>query len=231
MPEAGGANIELALQLNEGAAHGHSHASSRIHEILEIIEAIVLALVALATAWSGYQAARWDGQQEQLYGQSTRLRVQAEGLELRSNQERVYDAATVAEWIKAEARGETKLADLFERRLLPEIRPAFAAWKKTDPIHNPNAPIGPALMPEYRNVKADEAAGLSRQATKVFEQGTSARERADDYVRVTVLLATVLLLTALGQRFRTRQIRIALIVVAFLLLCFPLWRLLMLPRA
>jgi hypothetical protein len=41
----------------------------------------------------------------------------------------------------------------------------------------------------------------------------------------------VLLLTAISQRFRTRNIRVALIALAALLLCFPLWRILTLPRA
>lgn len=49
MPETGGMNIEVAQQLNERRGHG-SPEPSRIHEILEIVEAIVLALVACATA-------------------------------------------------------------------------------------------------------------------------------------------------------------------------------------
>ena len=57
MPETGGMNIELAQQLSEGRRH-RSPEPSRIHEILEIVEAILLALVACGTAWSGYQAAR-----------------------------------------------------------------------------------------------------------------------------------------------------------------------------
>jgi hypothetical protein len=28
-------------------------------EMIEILEAVILALVAVATAWSGYQAAQW----------------------------------------------------------------------------------------------------------------------------------------------------------------------------
>jgi hypothetical protein len=64
----------------------------------------------------------------------------------------------------------------------------------------------------------------------LFEQGTKARETGDDYVRVTVTLATVLLLTAISQRFRDRRIRLALIVLATMLLCIPLWRILTLPR-
>jgi hypothetical protein len=229
MPETGGMNIEVAQHLSEGRGHqGHEH--SRLHEILEIVEAIVLALVACATAWSGYQAARWDSQQSQLYGRSSRLRVEAEAFSVRSNQERQYNAANVNEWLKAEVHGETNLAELFERRFLPEFLPAFEAWKKTDPLHNPNAPAGPALMPEYRDSGAVEFTKLDHEATDLFEQGTKARETGDDYVRVTVTLATVLLLTAISQRFRDHKIRLGLIVVAMLLLCFPLWRILTLPR-
>jgi hypothetical protein len=230
MPEAGGMNIELAQQLSERRGH-RNPSPSRTHEILEIVEAIVLALVACATAWSGYQAARWDSQQSQLYGRSSRLRVEAEAFSVRSNQERQYNASTVNEWLKAEARGEKDLAELFERRFLPEFRPAFEAWKKTDPLHNPNAPAGPALMPEYRDSGAAESTRLGNEATELFEKGTSARERGDDYVRVTVLLATVLLLTAISQRFRDHRIRLALVALAVLLLCFPLWRIVTLPRS
>jgi hypothetical protein len=229
MPEAGGINIEIAQQLNEGRGHRNPE-PSRLHEILEMVEAIVLALVACATAWSGYQAARWDSQQSELYGRSSRLRVEAEASSVRSNQERQYNASNVNEWLKAEAHGETSLAELFERRFLPEIRPAFEAWKKTDPLHNPNAPPGPMLMPEYHDSNAAESTRLDHEATELFERGTKARETGDNYVRVTVTLATVLLLTAIGQRFRDHKIRLALIILAALLLCFPLWRILTLPR-
>ena len=227
MPEAGGSNIELAHHLSEHKAVSDTLA----HEILEIVEAIVLAVVAIATAWSGYQAALWTGHEEELYGEASRLRVQAEGTATTANQERVYNAAVVVEWLKAEARGENKLADLFERRFLPEFRPAFEAWKKIDPLHNPDAPPGPFFMPQYRSSKTEEASKLNDEATRVFDEGTKARQRSDQYVRVTVTLATVLLLMAISQRFKTSSVRIGLAVVATLLLCLPVFQLLTLPRA
>jgi len=228
MPEgAGGANIEVAHHLSEHK----EHSQSRAHEILEIVEAIVLAAVAVCTAWSGYQAALWTGHQAELYGLASRYRVEAEGAATTANQERLYNASTVVEWLKAEANGQKKLSDLFERRFLPEFRPAFESWKKTDPLNNPDAPPGPFFMPEYRSAKTEEAAKLSDQATETFERGNHARERSDDYVRVTVMLATVLLLTAISQRFKTHAVRVGLAVLAALLLCFPLYRILTLPRA
>jgi len=137
----------------------------------------------------------------------------------------------VVEWLKAEAHGDKRLAQIFERRFLPEVRPAFEAWKKTDPLNNPNAPVGPQLMAEYRSSKTEEAAKLNDQATEVFEQGTRARQHSDEYVRLTVTLATVLLLIAISQRFKTRGVRSGLLMIALFLLCFPVYRVLTLPRA
>jgi hypothetical protein len=230
MPEAGGHNIEIARHLNEAEEPANSHAKSRAHHIVELIEAVILALIAVTTAWSGYQAARWDANQSVLYGRSSRLRVEGQTMEVEANQAKVYDASIVVEWLKSEFHGETKLADFFERRILPEFRPAFEAWKKTDPVHNPNAPVGPAMMPEYHDARGEEAASKNKEATELFEQGTRAREIGDAYVRVTVGLATVLFLIAMGQRFRSRRIRVMLVTIAFMLLCFPLWRILTLPR-
>ena len=229
MPEAGGANIEIAHHLSEAAEHRLPQRSTW-HEVLEIAEAIVLALVAIATAWSGYQAAKWDGLQDELYEKSTRLRVEAQGLSSRAGQEQIYDASTVVEWIKAESGGNHKLAQLFERRVRPEFRPAFAAWLKTDPLNNPDAPPGPLAMGEYHNADSEEAAKRTNEAAQVFQEGTAARATSDKYVRATVLLATVLLLTAISQRFHSHQVRMGLAIVAFLLLCLPLVRLVQLPR-
>ena len=227
MPEAGGSNIEVAHHLTE-----HSHApQSASHQMMEIAEAILLAVVAVATAWSGYQAALWTGKQAELYGQASKLRIQAEGAANFATQERLYNASTVVEWLKAEAHGDKKLSDLFERRFLPEFRPAFEAWKKTDPLNNPKAPAGPQLMKEYRSAKTDEAAGLNEKATEVFDEGTHARDDSDQYVRATVMLATVLLLIAISQRFKTNRVRIGLAVVALLLLCIPIFHILTLARA
>ena len=86
-------------------------------------------------------------------------------------------------------------------------------------------------MAEYRSSKTEESAKLNDQATEVFDQGTRARQRSDEYVRATVTLAAVLLLIAISQRFKTRGVRLGLLVVAVILLFFPVYRILMLPRA
>jgi hypothetical protein len=55
--------------------HHHAAGSSRRAQLIEIGEAILLAFVAVATAWSGYQTARWDSRQAHLYALSNRYRA------------------------------------------------------------------------------------------------------------------------------------------------------------
>jgi hypothetical protein len=199
-------------------------------EALEIIEAVILALVAVATAWSGYQAAKWAGNRAEQYANASRLRVTAEGLATLAGQERIYDSDTFNSWLAAKLDDKEEAASFFERRFRDEYRPAFAAWLSTDPFNNAQAPPGPIFMPDYHNAKHEQFLGLNKEAAEVADQGTKSGETGDQYVRITVLLATVLLITAIGQRFRVKAARIVFMILACLLLCLPLWQLLMLPR-
>ena len=58
-------NIEIAGTLAEGEGKDAQARSPKTgwEEVVEILEAFLLAFVAIATAWSGYQAARWDGRE------------------------------------------------------------------------------------------------------------------------------------------------------------------------
>lgn len=199
-------------------------------EMIEIIEAVILALVAVATAWSGYQAAKWAGNRAEQYANASRLRVTAEGLATLAGQERIYDSDTFNSWLAAKLDGKEQAAEFFERRFRPEYRYAFTAWLKTDPFNNTQAPPGPIFMPDYHNAKHEQFLGLNKKAAEGTEQGTKSGETGDQYVRITVLLATVLLITAIGQRFRVKAARIIFMILACLLLCLPLWQLLTLPR-
>jgi hypothetical protein len=227
MPES--AVSRFVEKLSERSEHG-IRPRSQTEEVIEIIEAVVLALVAVATAWSGYQAARWDGHRAQLYAESNRVRVAVEELDTIAGQERIYDITTFNSWIAAKVGGNQRLAAIFESRFRDEYRYAFIAWLNTDPFNNPKALPGPVFMPEYRSAKRDEAKRLNVEAAAIFERGTQAGDIGDRYVRITVLLATVLLITAVGQRFRVTSVRTGLLIIAFLLLCLPMWNLLTLWR-
>jgi hypothetical protein len=191
---------------------------------------MLLALVAVVSAWSGYQSALWGSERLKLYGEASKVRITAENLATLGNQERLYDSLTFTAWLNAALHGDFKFAHLLERRFRDEFRKAFAAWMKTDPFNNPRAPPGPGLMPEYRVGKYEEAAAKEQQASATFDKGTEASGIGDRYVRATVLLATVLLFTAVGQKFRSTRVRVGLLISAIALLIIPILGLWSLPR-
>ena len=223
-PLAESANVEIAHKLHEDAEH------HRTTPWVEIGEAVLLALVAIATAWSGYQSALWDGREAKLYGTASRLRFQANAHQTRAGQEQVYDGGTLNSWLQAKLTGQEATATAFERRFRLEFRPAFQAWLKTDPLHNPHAPAGPILMPQYRNADQERATSLNERASATFDAGTHSRENGDDYVRTTVLLATVLFLIAVSQRFHAHRVRTAVLTVGLVLLGLALGLVVSYPR-
>src|SRR5512132_103256 len=95
-------NIEIAGTLSEGKDKGAQTRPPKTgwEEIVEILEAFLLAFVAIATAWSGYQAARWDGHETELYAQASAVRVRADQLLTLGGQQRLLDVTTFNTWIE-----------------------------------------------------------------------------------------------------------------------------------
>lgn len=197
---------------------------------VEVLEVVVLAAVAVATAWSGFEAAKWSGLSGRQYSLGLRTTVLAQEKATLAGQDRLYDITTFNDWMEAKTNKNENLATWYERRFRPEYVIAFKAWQSLDPFHNPSVVAGPIFMREYTNANAQAAVQLNEEANHCFDRGASMRESSEEYVRVTVFLATVLLLTAIGQRLRKSSPRVALATVAFILLGCSAYRLLTLPR-
>ncbi|HEX8814500.1 MAG TPA: hypothetical protein VF753_03280 [Terriglobales bacterium] len=226
MPEGELTHIVEALNRKRETEREHQFR----FEFIEIIEALLLALVAVSTSWSGYQAAKWDTLRAQLYSKANRLTVDAEDLATQAGQERIYDNETFDCWLRAKFDKKDELARFYEHRFRDEYRRAFSAWLEVEPFKNDQSPPGPLFMPQYHNAKRDQAIALRSQAADFAKQGTKSGETGDQYVRITVILATVLLITAIGQRFRAKGVRTMFMALASLLLCIPLANLFLLPR-
>ena len=227
MPES--SNIEIAHKLTE---HRDAESAKKSWQdlVVEILEAVLLGVVAIATAWSAYHAAKWDGRESELYAQASTLRIQADELATLGGQQRLLDVSTFNTWIQARDQGYDRLAALYVRRFSNEFKVAFDAWLKTRPFSNPNAAPGPSFMPEYRNPQILQSVAANHEARRIFDEGTAARKQSEEYTGTTVVLATVLFLVALSPRFQSRRVRSALLLLTGGLTVYSLVTILRFPR-
>jgi hypothetical protein len=224
------ANLEIAKHLHELGRQEHAP-NQRREEILEIVEAVLLAAVAIVTAWSGYQAALWDGESARHYAEAVQAKSESVEQALESGQMLMYNTGTFNAWLQAETSGQKEVARLLTHRFTPEYRVAFDAWLKTNPLNDPNAPVGPRVMPEYKEPHMETANALRAQAAQSYRSGVDARHTGEEHVSLTVVLATVLFLIAVGQRFRIKGVRATLLGVAAAFLTAALVMLWHLPTA
>ena len=218
MPE-GLSPIEVGRELHEHTKEPHQPAGGNRHSRrLQIGEALLLSLVTIAAAWSGYAAAKWSTESRVEIAQAATLRNLATRADLSALSTRNFDASTFNAWFTAFTLDDPQKQAIAARRFRPEFKVAFDAWMATDPFRNPQAPPGPTYMPQYQLADQTKAEALDREAVAAAAAGNHAGVVGDDYIRITVFLAAVLFLVGIGSTFKLSTIRYALIVLGSMLL-------------
>jgi len=183
--------------------------------LAEVAATVLLALAAVATAWSGYQATEWHGDQALAAGRATALRVESTRASGEANRQAQIDVALFTQWIDARARGDTELAAFYVRRFRDEFRPAFDRWLASRPLRSPDAALSPFALPEYRLQTLADADRLEAQAAAATEEVKDDVERANRYVLAVVLFATALALAGIGARLRLFPVRAAVLIIGW----------------
>ncbi|GAA1640898.1 hypothetical protein [Georgenia ruanii] len=186
--------------------------------VILILEAGLLSVVTVITAWAGYSAARWSTEQRSDFAEASIATAQAARAIALATELRNFDASTFNAWFTAFTLGDPDKMQVAERRFRPEFRVAFDAWRATNPDTNPDAPAGPTYMPEYRQPEQERGDRLDAAAEAHLRAGYRDGEVADNYVRITVLLASVLFLVGIGTTFKLKTVRYGLVAVGGLLL-------------
>jgi hypothetical protein len=194
-----------------------------------IVEALLLSVVAVLAAYSGFASAKWSTESSVTLAKASAERTKASRASIEGIVTRTLDSASFNAWFTAFTAGNANAQRLAAKRMRPGYRPAFNAWLATDPAHNPSAPAGPAYMPQYVIPQEAAANAHDARADAAFSRGAAAAETSDKYIRDTVFLATVLFLVGISGHFQIRQARFGLIGIAASLLLFAVIQLLELP--
>jgi hypothetical protein len=177
----------------------------------ELGAALLLALATVATAWSGYQASRWNGEQAKAFSRANAARIESTRASARADAETEIDVATFTQWVNAYVREETELADFYFARFRAEFVPAVEAWVATRPLQNPDAPLTPFAMPEYKVAARAEAAALEAEAEEWSARARANVQRATNYVLGVVLFASALFFAGMSSKLGTRRLQLTLL--------------------
>jgi hypothetical protein len=174
---------------------------SRLAARFETLAAAVLALAAVATAWSAYQSTRWNGDQAANYTQAGAYRTESVRVSNESDERTGVAVTLAADWLSAEISGNYVLADALRVRMPAELDAAMerwlAGWERGEAI-----PAGdPFTTGGFTTPESVRAAELEASAEAAFERGRQANQYSDNYVLTGVVFALSLFFAGVASRF------------------------------
>ena len=186
---------------------------------LELIATVLLALATVATAWSSYQASRWNAEQAKAAAGANALRISSAKSDALANAQSQVDVATFVPWVDAYVHRDAELAGFYRRRFRSEFKPAVDAWVATRPLKNAAAPLTPFAMPQYRLAARVEAQRADAQAAAFTARALRDVQRSTNYILCAVLFAAALFFAGMSARLTSttmRRLLLALGLVVFL---------------
>ena len=183
------------------------------HNWTELVATVLLAAATVATAWSGYQSTRWNGEQAKAAARANALRIDSAKADGLANSQTEIDVATFSQWVNAYAQKQTELADFYFKRFRAEFRPAVDAWVATKPLKNPEAPLTPFAMPQYKVSARAEADRLNEEAEVHAAQARRNIQRASNYVLGVVLFASALFFAGMSTKLTSPRLRIVMLCI------------------
>lgn len=210
-------------------------AATTLGHRFEVFEAILLALAALLTAWSAFQATKWGGVQSDSYSRAGAARVESVRASNRADQLSAIDVGTFTSWMAAVAADEraglesglgddgysphpgTESAFVYAR-MRPEFLVAMDAWLETAPTLDPDAPPTPFAMADYVLADAEVAAEKEQRAEAYSATARAASQDGDNYVMMTILFALVIVVVGIGNKMDSLRPRRSLVGLATVIL-------------
>jgi len=117
-------------------------------------------------------------------------------------------------FMQAKNEGNARQEKFLFQRFRPEMKKAVEAWLKTDPFHDPKAPLGPFKMAEYVQPELEVARIHDEQFAEKHAAAQHANENSDTYVLLTVLFASVLFFGGIAGTLESHRLRVTILTIA-----------------
>jgi hypothetical protein len=196
--------------------------------LLEFVAVLLLGVATVATAWCGYQASRWNGEETDQYRAAGFANVESSRLFGLATEIIAYDAGVTAQYARAVAEGDTDLQEFIKDKLVrPAFRPQLEQWE----ADRASGAEPTNLFENQEYLDSQFAQSDAKQAEVVAAQTLSAEagDTADEYLLTTLLTASALFFAGVTTSFKKRTAQMLLLSLAGASLAYVAIRLVDLP--
>ena len=169
---------------------------------VENVAVALLAVTAVLTAWSGFEASKWSGEMSISFSRASTQRIEATRQATIAEAARAVDLQVFGIWLQATAEDDEALAEFTRERFTEHFTPAFDEWLAARPLRNPDAPSSPFALDTYVPPGRVEAQEADARADEYFADALTDNRRGDNYTLLTVLAALVLFFAAVSSRMK-----------------------------
>jgi hypothetical protein len=206
------------------------HRRLRGDQALEILAVLILGLATVGTAWCGFQASRWSGEEGRRARESSDLRIEASRRFGLASQIVQYDTNTASDYAQALANSDADLATFIRTSLArDEFVPVLDRWEAE--YRRGEDPANLLEDQDYLDDQFADFRSTDAESEAVAAVAEQAAQDSDRYVSNTVLLAMALFFAGVTGSFRNRVPRLLLLSGAGLLTAWVASQLIDLPVA
>jgi hypothetical protein len=195
-----------------------------VSRLLEVLAVVLLGVATIGSAWCGYQATRWNGEEGDLARQSAALQVEAARQFGLATQIVSYDSNMIGQYANAAVDGNDALMRFYRETLIrSDFLPILDRWQEQ--VDAGTTPDNLLEDQEYLDVQLESYRLTVAEAEALSVEAQQAGNEADDYVLTALILASSLFFAGLTTSFRVRFARLLLLSGSALLIAYAASRL------
>lgn len=195
---------------------------------LQALTAVILSLATLMSTWCGYQAARWSAEQSTMQSVADTAERQAAENTLAGLQIRTQDGLIILEYWRAMRTGDERASTTLFAHMRPELQRAVEESISEGILENPSVP-GPLQQESYVLQSETLASAQRHTAHTASSQAVVSGYRSNEYVLLTLMMASVLFVGGISTTFSRKSVRRTLGVIASLVFAVAITRMFLLP--
>ena len=195
---------------------------------IEVIVAVLLGVAAVVTAWSSFQSGQLSGRVQSNYSQGIRIADEASQAYNTAVANDIRDRSLFLEFAKAaEADDEATAQYVLQTLMSPELAAAVEWWSEQPDESGFDSPFVDE-NPAWSNEALETAQALDAEAQSRFDEAKRIGGEADDFERLSVVLALALFFLGIAGLSRQRRVMLGLAACGTVIVVYALVRVIVL---